>query len=120
MRRVLLCLLVSVLSRPIWAGSQLSPQEAKNHIGETATVCGLVSGTHYAASSRGNPTFINVGAPYPNQPFTILIWGEDLPKFDPQPSTWDGKRVCASGTITAYRGRSEIVAKTAGQINIQK
>jgi len=38
--------------------------------------------------------------------FTILIWGEDLSKFDPKPSSWDDKRVCPTGQITSYSLRS--------------
>jgi hypothetical protein len=30
---------------------------------------------------QGSPTFVNLDKPYPNQPFTILIWGKNLPKF---------------------------------------
>jgi hypothetical protein len=43
--------------------------------------------------------------------FTILIWGEDLSKFDPKPSSWDDKRVCPTGQITSYQARPEIIAK---------
>lgn len=120
LRKPLALLVVSIalLGASASASNTLTADEAKNHIGETATVCGGVAGTHYAASSRGNPTFVNVGAPYPRQPFTILIWGEDLPKFNPKPATWDGKRVCATGQITSYQGRPEIVAKAPEQISV--
>lgn len=119
MRQFFLCTLLA-LSQAASAATTLTADQAKEHIGETATVCGVVAGTHYAASSRGNPTFVNVGAPYPKQPFTILVWGEDLAKFDPKPSTWDGKRVCATGTITSYQGRPEIVAKAPGQVAVEE
>ena len=99
------------------AANTLTAEEAKNHIGETATVCGVAS-VHYAATSRGNPTFVNLDKPYPNQDFTILIWGEDLAKFKPGPTSWNGKRVCATGMITSYRGKPEIVTKSPGQISL--
>jgi hypothetical protein len=47
-----------------------------SHAGETATVCGTVTGVHYAASSKGMPTFINFDKPYPNQDFTVMIWDD--------------------------------------------
>src|SRR6266849_2261159 len=50
--------------------------EAKDHIGEQATVCGKVTSTRYAATTRGKPTFLNLDKAYPSQVFTILIWGE--------------------------------------------
>jgi DNA/RNA endonuclease YhcR with UshA esterase domain len=112
-----LCLIIAVGA---FASSTLTSDQAKDHIGERATVCGVVASNHYAASSRGNPTFVNLDKAYPTQVFTILIWGADLSKFSPRPSTWDGKRVCATGVITAYRGSPEIVAKSADQITVGK
>jgi hypothetical protein len=100
--------------------STLTTSEAAKHRGENATVCGVVAGVHTAASSKGSPTFVNLDKAYPNQRFTILIWGNDLTKFTPAPSNWDGKRVCASGTIALYRGIPEIVARQAGQISFPK
>jgi len=97
-------------------GKTLTASEAKDHVGEKATVCGTVASARYAAQSKGEPTFVNLDKPYPNQVFTILIWGEDLPKFSLKPSTWQGKHVCATGTITSYRGVPEIVAKSPDQI----
>jgi hypothetical protein len=95
MRQFLLCALLA-LSQAASAANTLTAEEAKNHIGETATVCGVVASTHYATQTKGSPTFVNIDKPYPNEPFTILIWGEDLQKFSPKPITWDGKRVCAN------------------------
>jgi hypothetical protein len=65
------------LSRAALASQSITPAEAANHIGETATVCGKVASTHCAARSHGHPTFINLDKPYPNSPFTVLIWGSD-------------------------------------------
>jgi len=107
-----LCVLVSA--------STLTTSQAANHVGENATVCGVVSGVHTAMRSRGRPTFVNLDKSYPNQVFTILIWIEDLRKFSPAPQIWDGKRVCATGTISSYRGVPEIVAREKGQISFPK
>ena len=40
-----------------------------------------VASAHYAERSKGQPTFINLDKPYPNAPFTVLIWGSDRGKF---------------------------------------
>jgi hypothetical protein len=97
----------------------LTTSEAAKHVGENATVCGVVAGVHTATSSKGLPTFVNLDKAYPNQVFTILIWGSDLSKFSPAPASWDGKRVCATGTIALYRNVPEIVARNANQIAIK-
>lgn len=90
-------------------GANLTADQAKEHVGENATVCGVAASTHYAANSRGNPTFVNLDKPYPNQVFTILIWGEDLGEFNPKPSTWEGKKVSAS-LRSARRGGTQSVS----------
>src|SRR5437763_5493062 len=82
----LLCLLVALalfvaLVRPAFAQKTLSTSEAKDHIGEMATVCGTVVSTRYAATTKGRPTFLNLDKPYPNQIFTVVIWGSDRDKF---------------------------------------
>lgn len=80
---VFLCLAASFVAQA--QTGHISAAEAKNHIGEKAAVCGNVVSTHYAARSKGNPTFLNLDEPYPRQIFTILIWGSDRPKFgDPE------------------------------------
>lgn len=100
--------------------STLTPSEAVKHVGENATVCGVVVGVHTAKSSKGSPTFVNLDKKYPNQVFTILIWESDLSKFSPAPSSWDGKQVCATGTLTLYRNIPEIVAREAGHVSFPK
>jgi hypothetical protein len=121
MRRPLLLslfLVIVLAGQTALAANTLTADEAKNHIGENATVCGLVAGVHYAATTRGQPTFINFDKGYPDQPFTVVIWGEDLAKFNPGPISWDKKRVCATGKITSYQDKPEIVAKSPGQVTV--
>jgi hypothetical protein len=95
---------------------RLLSYQAKNHFRETATVCGLVVSTRYAASSRRSPTFLDLDNPYPKQPFTIVIWGDDRPKFGTPEATYANKRVCVTGTIEEYRGKPEIVATDPSQL----
>jgi DNA/RNA endonuclease YhcR with UshA esterase domain len=102
-----------------FAENPISAAEAKNHAGENATVCGEVVSTHYAERSRGNPTFINLDKPYPNQVFTILIWGSDRSKFGDAEEKYRGKQVCVTGTITMYRGSAEVVAHEPSQIKLR-
>lgn len=61
--------------------NKITAAEAKDHVGETRTVCGKVASTHYASGSKGQPTFLNLDEPYPKEVFTILIWGSDRAKF---------------------------------------
>jgi DNA/RNA endonuclease YhcR with UshA esterase domain len=93
----------------------ISAADAKNHIGEQATVCGRVASEKTAVSSRGEPTFINLDAAYPNQVFTILVWGDDRQNVGELPRT--GAHICATGLIKDYRGVPEIVVRSSGQFS---
>jgi len=70
-------------------------------------------------SSKGQPTFLNLDKPYPQQIFTILIWGENRAKFGKPELDYKGKRICATGKITEYRGTPEIVADDPRQVNTE-
>jgi hypothetical protein len=118
--RILRLLPLVVFSVVAVAADTLTTSDAARHIGENATVCGVVAGVHTATNSKGSPTFVNLDKPYPNQVFTILIWGSDVSKFSPSPSGWNGKHVCATGKIEVYRNVPEIVSRDAGQISFPK
>jgi hypothetical protein len=102
-----------------YARSSISANEAKNHVGQMATVCGQVASVRYAVKSSGSPTFINLDRAYPKQIFTIVIWGGDRPKFGDPEATFRAKRVCVTGEITVYRGKAETTVHEPSQIKIE-
>ena len=116
-----LLIVVFILLATSWSIAQksLTAVEAKNHIGEQGTVCGKVVSTRHAESSRGNPTFLNFDQPYPNQVFTMLIWGSDRTKFDEPETKYRGKQICVSGKISEYKGTPGIVASDPSQVKMQ-
>ena len=121
----LVCLLVisnTFLGRAQLSKSQavITAGEAAQHIGETLTVCGHVVDTRYASSSRGRPTFLNLDKPYPNQIFTIVIWGEDRGKFGEPENKYRDKNICVTGRISSYRGVPQIQASDPKQIEIKE
>jgi len=93
--------------------------EATAHIGEFATVCGTAASIHQATRSKGEPTFINLDKPYPDQMFTILIWGSDRYKFGNPEQKYAGKQVCVTGTITSFRGVPEVVVHDASAVKLE-
>ncbi len=120
---MLLCLIVAsslatLIIEPALAQKKLTAVEAKEHFGETATVCGEVVSTRYAASTKGQPTFLNLDKPYPNQIFTVVIWGRNRSKFGRPEVEYNQKRICVTGKIGEYRGVPEIVADDPKQITI--
>jgi hypothetical protein len=120
MKTVRLLFCVVLLVTPALAQKNLSAAETREHVGENATVCGEVASTHYAAKSRGNPTFINLDKPYPSQIFTLLIWGSDRSKFGDPEQRYQDQHICVTGDITEYRGVSQIIASDPSQVRVQK
>lgn len=111
--------LVLLLSLASHGESIISATEAKKHVGEKATVCGKVAGTHYAAESLNDPTFINLAKPYSDQVFKVVIWGRERAKFGKPEQDYRGKRICVTGEITQFKGTPQIVATDPSQIRIQ-
>ena len=101
---------------------QVEWMDAGQYVGETRVVCGPVAGTHFAESSRGQPTFLNIGVDYPSpERFVILIWGDERPSFPSAPeSYYEGKTICVSGEIQEYEGVFEIEVRSPEQIEVQQ
>jgi hypothetical protein len=110
-----LIFLLSIALLPATAAATIAAADAKNHIGEHGTVCGKVASERTATSSKGEPTFINLDSPYPNQVFTVLVWGDDRKSVGELPR--EGDHVCATGAIQDYRGVPEIVVKEKSQLS---
>ena len=86
--------------------------DAKAHVGQTVTVEAAINDVH---TGRSGVTFIDIGGRYPDNDFTAVIFAGDVAKF-PNASALQGKTVAISGPVQLYRGRPEIVLKTADQL----
>jgi hypothetical protein len=92
--------------------STYSTVDAVKHVGETATVCGKVAGSH--RSGRGN-MFLNLDGTYPTQPFTAFIPAASAATVG-DAQAWEGKSVCVTGKIALYKGKAEIIVTSKSQI----
>jgi DNA/RNA endonuclease YhcR with UshA esterase domain len=86
--------------------------EAAAHIGEYATVEGVVE--KIFTSKSGN-TFLNIGAAYPNQTFTGWTPPASPVNKSPMLSGIEGKRVKVTGRIEMYKGKPEIRINAASE-----
>ena len=101
------------------SGIMISPKEAINHIGEYKTVKGMVVSGKYLSRVKGRPTFLNLGEAYPNQVFTVVIWGDTRDQFEEDPEYfYRGKNITVSGIIIEYKGIAEIIANDESQITV--
>ena len=96
--------------------------QAQQHVGETATVCGLVASARYFESREGGGrSYLNFYQPYPNHTLTVMIAAPNRAKFSSPPEVlFSGKTVCVTGRIVDYRGKPEIVVENPSQIVIQQ
>ncbi len=122
----LACFVVFIFAFLIFASDSIAqreyvnPIDAHKFVGKEKTVCGIVASATYAIRSRGQPTFLNLDEPYPNQIFTVVIWGSDRKKFENFPETFlKGKRICVTGIIETYRGKPQIVIHGPDQIVVK-
>jgi len=111
-----LAILAPAMSVQAARAAALAPEDAAKHAGEDVTVCGVVAGAKYAAQVRGGLTFIDFAKPYPNAPFTALIFAADRAKFGTPEKGLQGKEVCVSGKIQMFRGKAEIVLSDPKQL----
>lgn len=126
-RTTVVCLAALFLSLSVVApaAAQDAPEipitEAMRHVGETVTVCGRVASAAHFANVNGRPTFLNLDRPYPDQLFTVVIWGQSRSRFDTPPERlYDGKLICVSGEIETYKGRPQIEVKSPEQIALRE
>ena len=91
-------------AKPVKPSGAIDWSEAGQHIGENATVYGTVKSTKYASGSRGQPTFLDIGATYPDsRRVTVLIWSEYRGNFKAAPERmYAGKTVCVTGYVDVY------------------
>ena len=99
----------------------IASDKAIDYVGEYVTVCGEVVSAHFASRSRGKPTFLNIDEPYPQQTFTVVIWGNNRNNFGGDPkNTLLWKDVCVTGRIEIFRGVAQITAKSSDQIQVSE
>jgi hypothetical protein len=93
---------------------------AKFFDGKNLTVYGPVKSTNWATTSRGQPTFINVGNAYPDpNRFQVVIWVQYRSNFPGAPENiYSNKTVYVTGTIKLYEGVPEMVITSPSQIQV--
>lgn len=96
---------------------RITASQARRYIGKNATVCGKVVSAAYGADERGRPTFLNLDQRYPNQVFTVVIWGMSRERFPSDPETYyANKKICVSGKVESFGGVPQIEARAPSEI----
>jgi hypothetical protein len=98
------------------SAADLRAEDAARHVGETATVCGVVASAKFDAELQSQPTFLDFAKPYPDQVFIAVIFGADRTKFGTPETSLRGKRVCVTGKIQQQHDMPEIVLSDPKQL----
>ncbi len=92
-------------------------EDVGKHIGDSVKVCGKVFGIRYLEQSKNSPTLINLGAVYPNQLLTVVIWDDIRKQFEKTPEEmFKDKEICVTGRIKLYKEKEQIVILKKDQI----
>lgn len=120
MKHVIVVMLSAMLITTAGAQTKIKAAEAAGYIGKKVTVCDKVFGVKFLDKAKGQPTFLNVGAAYPNSPFTVVIFGETRKTFSGTPEKlYTGKNICVTGTVKEYNGKPEIVVEKQDEITVE-
>jgi hypothetical protein len=93
--------------------SALTPEEAKQHIGQSGNVDGLAA---QVSTSKGN-VYVNLGAKFPDQTFTGFIAFPDVRTVGlDYLQSLEGKTVSIVGRILDVRGKPQIQITKKEQI----
>jgi hypothetical protein len=95
-------------------GHTYTTAEAKDHIGEDATVVGLVTKVSVARKAE----FLNFDGEYPNQLFSAVIFAVDYDRVG-EVKTYEGRKVAVTGTIKLFHGKPQITVKSSEALKVQ-
>jgi hypothetical protein len=99
----------------------ITTTDAPSHVGENATVCGVVQFANWVFAEPGHPTWLNLDSTYPSVTFNAVIWGEqrrDFPLNGKPEVVYMGKVICVTGLIEQYSTWYQIQDLTKDSIQV--
>lgn len=94
-------------------------EEVSKHVGDSVTVCGKVANGIFLESMDNSPTFLNLGASYPDQLLNVVIWKDQRDSYNPAPETqYADKNICVTGKIEMMNDLAQIVIYNKEQIKV--
>ena len=110
---VLLSISVSAISQV-----NIELKDVLKHIGDSVQLYGVIYGGKYLENVKGSPTYLNVGADYPNAPLTLVMLGSvrnNYWKHTPETSLI-GKDCLIFGKLELYKDKPQIVIYSSKQL----
>jgi DNA/RNA endonuclease YhcR with UshA esterase domain len=101
------------------AQQQVKLEDIASHIGDSVTVTGKVYGIKYFEAAKASPTLLNIGATYPNQLLTVVIYGEDRKRMELDPEkTFANADLSVTGKVELFKGKPQIVITDKSQLSV--
>ena len=110
-----------IVSHPNQIKVQTKPtlEDIALFVGDSITVKGQVYSAKYFTESATNPTLLNLGAPFPDQPLTVVIEKEDRVFFEPNPELFYlNKEISVSGKVELFKGKPQITVRSKEQLQV--
>lgn len=118
-RLALAAFLLTLMLSNVSAEPLVDSTKAAFYVGQEAMVCGAVHGV--TKFSKG--TYLNIGARYPRQHITFVIWDSDQSKFNERfgsLAVFDGAQACARGVIETYRSALQVKVSNPQFLRLMK
>lgn len=95
-------------------------EDILKHMGDSVKICTKIYGARYLYRIKDAPTYLEAGADYPKNPFTIVIWGKDRENFEERPEMMYAYRnACITGKLELNKDKPQIIVTKPSQIVLQ-
>jgi len=119
--KTFLVLIAVTIGLSCFAQKQIKLEEAKDHIGDSVKLEGIIYGARVFEDDDKKPTLslISLGAEYPNQLLTIAVQpsyktnGAEFPD-----NRFKGSKAVVTGKLELYKGKPQIVVRSFDQLHI--
>jgi hypothetical protein len=97
------------LSNFLWAQNQISLDQISENMGKKVKICDKIYGS-YITKGESPIILLNVGAEFPDNPFTLVVYQKSRKNFSYDPSEFlVGKSFCTTGKLVEFKGKPQIV-----------
>lgn len=106
-----------LLSSFAYSATKIDSKDAPFHEGEDVIACGILK--EVSRFKRG--LYLNMDDRFPKQSLTFVVWEDDMDEFKQEHGSLQelvNTRVCGNGTVSKYRGRSQISLYNAFSLKV--
>lgn len=116
---LLVALFSSLVSAAYSQNDTLTTDKVASYVDKQVIVKGVVAGARrFETGERAPLLLINLDEAYPHTPLTVVLYKEVLEKATIEEKELTGKKVVASGKISVFKGRNQLVIEKLEDLKI--